>query len=88
MFHAAQAVLALEVERLPKSHRGMRTLFSQHLIATKKLDRQLSQDLAYAFELRQASTYEVESTFGLDAVEDVIEKAERFIQTVRPLIVS
>ena len=83
MFHAAQAALAAEVERLPKSHSGTRTLFAQHLIATNRLDRSLSRDLTYAFELRQSSAYEVEATFGLEAVEEIIARAERFVQVIR-----
>lgn len=86
MFHAAQAALSLEVVRLPKSHKGVRTLFARQFVATQRVDRSLSRDLTFAFELRQASSYEVDAHFGGAVVNQVVEKAEAFITRIRQVL--
>ena len=49
MFHAVQAALSQTGARPPKTHKGVRTLFARHVVATKKVPRTLSQDLTFAF---------------------------------------
>lgn len=88
MFHAARAAVSQEVPRLPKSHKAVRTLFAKHFIATQRTDRALSRDLTFAFELRQASSYEVEADVGEDVVQQVIDKAEAFVAAVKKLVAN
>ncbi len=88
MFHAATAAVSLRVDRLPRSHKALRTLFAQHFIASGQLDRALSRDLAFAFELRQASSYEVDTAFGQETVQDLVDRVERFVATIQRLIAS
>ena len=42
--------------------------------------------MSRAFELRQASSYEVYASFGEDVVEELIEKAEEFVERIRQLM--
>lgn len=86
MFHAAQAAVSQEVARLPRSHKGLRTLFAQHFVGTNRVPRALSRDLTFAFELRQASSYEVSAEFGEGVVKETVERAEDFIVTIRQVL--
>lgn len=53
---------------------------------TQRIDRALSRNLTFAFELRQASSYEVEAEVGEDVVRDVIGKAESFVAEIKKII--
>lgn len=86
MFHAAQAAVSQEVARLPKSHKGLRTFFAKHFVATNRVPRDLSRDLTFAFELRQASSYEVSIEFGEDIVRETIERADNFITVIKKVL--
>jgi len=86
MFHAAHAALSQTDARPPKTHKGTRTLFARHFVTTQKVPRTLSQDLTFAFDLRQATTYEVEAAFGEEAVDEVIRKAGAFVTCIQQLL--
>lgn len=64
IYHAAQVSLAQEVARLPESHKGIRALFARYYVATHRVDRSLSRDLTFTFELGQASSYLVDASSG------------------------
>lgn len=88
MFHAAKAAVSIEVNKLPRTHKGVHTLFAQHFVATNKVDLSLHRDLTFGFELRLESSYEVDATFGEDVVQQLIAKADGFISQVRNVIGS
>ena len=86
MFHAAQAILAFNGIEPPRTHRGLREVFGKEIILRGLADRELGRALSRAFELRQASSYEVYASFGEDVVEELIEKAEEFVERIRQLM--
>ncbi len=86
MFHAAQAILAFKGIAPPKTHKGLRELFGKEIILKGLIEKDFGKDLTRAFELRQASTYEVYAKFGEDVVGEIVEKAERFVSKIKELI--
>lgn len=86
MFHAAQAALATHGIRVPRTHRGLRSQFGEHLVATGIIEREYSRDLTLAHEMRQESTYEAYATISVTAVAELIGKAEKFLQRIGQLV--
>jgi uncharacterized protein (UPF0332 family) len=79
MLHAAQAALAALGKKAPRSHRGLRSQFGQHLVSTGLVEREYARDLTKAHEVRQESTYEAHTSTGEDEMADLITRAERFV---------
>lgn len=86
MFHGAQAALAANGIKAPRTHRGLRSEFSKHLVRTGIIERDYSRDLTLAHEMRQESSYEAYATLHADAVAQLIAKAERFLERINRLV--
>ncbi|MBI4499211.1 MAG: nucleotidyltransferase domain-containing protein [Chloroflexi bacterium] len=86
MFHAATAAVSQEVPRLPRTHDGLKTLFSLHFVATGRVARDAGSDLDDALRLRLAATYNPRAALDADAVVTLVEKAAAFIAAVRQLL--
>ena len=86
MFHAAQAALGSQGVKAARSHRGLRSQFSEHLVATGILEKEYSKDLTFAHERRQESTYEAYGAIGDSDVAELIAKAEKFVSRIRRLV--
>ena len=86
MFHASQAILALKGIRPPKTHKGLRELLGRETIITGLLEKEFGRDLSEAFEMRQASTYDIYANFGEEAVTKIVNKAERFVKRIKEII--
>ena len=86
MFHAAQAILAFRGISPPRTHKGLREVFGKEIILKGLVDKELGRVLSRAFELRQASSYEVYAYFGEDVVSEIVEMAEEFVGKIKELM--
>lgn len=87
MFHAAQAALAAAGVKAPRSHRGLRNQFGEHVVATGLVEREYARDLTKASEVRQEATYEAYAPAPTaDEATDLVERADRFLKRVTILI--
>jgi len=86
MFHASQAILASKGISPPKTHKGLRELLGKEVIKTGSLEKEFGKDLSKAFEMRQASTYDIYASYGKEEVNTLVDKAERFTKKIKELI--
>lgn len=86
MFHASQAILAAKGLSPPKTHKGLRELLGREFIKTGLLEKNLGKDFSKAFEMRQASTYDVFATYSEEEVKIIVERAEQFISRIKKLL--
>ena len=86
MFHASQAILALKGISPPKTHKGLRELLGREIIITGLLEKNFGRDLSEAFEMRQASIYDIYANFGEEDVSKIVSKAERFVKRIKEII--
>jgi len=86
MFHASQAILALKGISPPKTHKGLRELLGREIIITGLLEKDFGRDLSEAFEMRQASAYDIYANFEEESVSKIVDKAERFVKRIKEII--
>ncbi|MEM2027165.1 MAG: HEPN domain-containing protein [Candidatus Bathyarchaeia archaeon] len=80
MFHASQAILVAKGVSPPKTHKGLREKFGKEIIKAGLMESQYGKDLSRAFEMRQASTYDVFTTYSKEDVNGIVDRAERFVR--------
>jgi len=85
MFHAAQAVLYARGYK-PKTHEGTKTMFGEHVIKVQLAERRFGKMLTKAYDMRQASDYEVDIVFGEEDVGGVVKMAEEFVQKMKEIV--
>jgi len=88
MFHASQAILASKGIRPPKTHKGLRELLGRKIIITGLLEKEFGRDLSEAFEMRQASTYDIYARFGEESVSEMVDKAEQFVKRIKEIVLG
>lgn len=81
-FHAMRAVLALD-EIDMKHHSGVISEFRRLYIKTDILDSKLSQIISVLFDIRTDSDYDDFFVITKEEVEEMIEKADFFVQTIK-----
>ncbi len=86
MFHASQAILASKGFSPPKTHKGLRELLGREIIMTGVLEKEFGKDMSEAFEMRQASTYDIYANFGEEIVTETVNKAERFVRRIKEIV--
>ena len=86
MFHASQAILALKGISPPKTHKGLRELLGREIIITGLLEKEFGRDLSEAFEMRQASIYDIYANFEEESVSKIVDKAERLVKRIKEII--
>ena len=85
MFHAATAAL-LNQGITTKSHSGLHQVFGREFIKTGKISKDLGGSLTQAFELRQASDYEIEAIIEEPVIKEILEKAEKFAAEIEKFL--
>lgn len=85
MYHAAQAVLYNRGLK-PKTHAGLRSMFSEHLVKPKKVSAAFAEVLAESFKLRQISDYEADAVINPEKVKEIVEKAAEFLAKMKELV--
>jgi uncharacterized protein len=82
MFYGVLALLQT-INRIPRKHQGVISLFDRGFVHKGLLTRELSADLHRIFEARQQDDYQKLEPVGLDEATAAIDAAERFLQAVR-----
>jgi uncharacterized protein (UPF0332 family) len=86
MFDSARAALLVSNAPLPpdigKTHGGLITAFSQHLVKKGPIPKETGRLLKRAEEIRLVADYKGDSVELADARE-MVEQAERFVETLR-----
>ena len=89
MFDAARAALVATNAEIPlnigKTHSGVLTAFSQHLVKNGPVPRDIGRLLKQAEELRLVADYSGDS-ITLDDARALVEKAESFIDTLASIL--
>ena len=89
MFDAARAALMATNAEIPlnigKTHSGVLTAFSQHLVKNGPVPRDIGRLLKQAEELRLVADYSGDS-ITLDDVRALVEKAESFVDTLASIL--
>lgn len=86
MYYSAHALLIDRKIRPPKTHSGLVALFSREIIKRALMDREFGKILARAFSLRQKSTYRVTADIEVEAVRELVEDAEKFVNKAKELV--
>lgn len=84
-FYAASAVMLQQGKQFVK-HSGLRGAIHKDLIKTGKLAPRWGKVFDRAFENRQAADYLILFTFEAEQVEQLIQDATAFVQTMRQLL--
>ena len=87
MFDAARAALVATGHELPKTHRGLISAFSLHLVKGGLISIECSRDLNQAEQLRLIADY-IGDPIESQTAAKMIERAERFVAVVRERLVS
>ncbi len=89
MFDAARAALMATNAEIPlnigKTHSGVLTAFSQHLVMNGPVPRDIGRLLKQAEELRLVADYSGDS-ITLDDARALVEKAESFVDTLASIL--
>ena len=85
MYHAAQAVL-YDMGLKPKTHAGLRKMFSEHLVKPKRVNAEFSRALGESFRLRQISDYKADAVIDPEKVKDVVKKGAEFLAKMKELV--
>ena len=89
MFEAARAALMATNAEIPlnigKTHSGVLTAFSQHLVKNGPVPRDIGRLLKQAEELRLVADYSGDS-ITLDDARALVEKAESFVDTLASIL--
>ncbi|MGB9741304.1 MAG: HEPN domain-containing protein [Candidatus Bathyarchaeia archaeon] len=70
----------------PKTHKGLRELLGREVIKGGLLKKEFGKDLSKAFEMRQASTYDIYANYGEEEVSIMVDKAEQFVKKIKELL--
>lgn len=89
MFDAARAALMVTNAEIPlnigKTHSGVLSAFSQHLVKNGPVPRDIGRLLKQAEELRLVADYSGDS-ITLDDARALVEKAESFVDTLASIL--
>jgi len=82
MFHAAKAILFNKGIQA-KTHKGIISLFGEHIVKKGTLNEKHADMLRRAFDLRQKSDYELYAELDKKLVKTTIKNAEEFIAKIK-----
>ena len=83
MFDAARAALVATGHELPKTHRGLISAFSLHLVKGGLISIEYSRDLNQAERLRLIADY-IGDPIERPTASEMIDRAERFVSNQEP----
>jgi len=82
MFFMAEAVL-LTKNLTASSHKGVISLFGEHFVKTKILERDLGKALNDAYDKRLVGDYGVGFTVTVEEAENLLETAQDFVRKLK-----
>ena len=86
-FYAVSALL-IHHGLVAKSHNGIRTLFFQQFLKSKKLPQYMGSLYAKLFDQRQESDYDDFQDFSHEDVEDVLDPVRQFLIEIADYIAT
>jgi len=60
----------------------------EKIIITGLLEKEFGRDLSEAFEMRQASTYDIYARFEEESVSEMVDKAEQFVKRIKEIVLG
>ena len=85
VFNSTKAILH-SIGKDAKTHSGLMSEFSLHLVKTKKLDQKFGKTLRYILEARESSDYKIAAIFDKDEVEEMYADAKEFLEEARRFV--
>jgi uncharacterized protein (UPF0332 family) len=87
-FHTARALIYERMDRVAKTHKGVRTLFHQLAKDEPSLNIHGPERLTSSYQFKEAVDYETgdAATVSREDAEEAIEFAEKFLATVRQIL--
>jgi len=79
--HHARALL-LTIDIIPKSHKGVLTLFSLHFIKTGIIPKEIGVIFSILQKIREDSDYEIGAYFVRDEAERILDDTRLFCRAV------
>lgn len=87
MFDAARAALLVSGHDAGKTHKGVLNAFSDRLVKSGLLSKDMGRLLKHAETFRYVADYEGDSV-GLSDAREMVEQAETFVSAMRTQVVS
>ena len=81
-FDAARAVLLISGAEVGKTHKGVLNTFSERLVKSERLPKEMGRLLKYAETFRYVTDYEGDPVQLSDA-QKIVEQAETFVAVMR-----
>lgn len=75
-----------KISKAPSKHTGVISLFDTEFVIKGIFPKELSKNFHKAFELRQRSDYKVIKPVTSDRAEEILRKAEHFLESVKPYL--
>jgi uncharacterized protein (UPF0332 family) len=87
-FHGAEALLYERTGKIAKTHRGLRAQFALIAKNEPRIERELSEFLARAYDLKSMAVYGTgtEASISLATATAAVETAGRFVDCVAALL--
>ena len=87
MFAGVQALL-FEVELFSKTHKGIQNLFYLHYVKPQIFEEKYSKSFQKAFDLRQKSDYDADSTITEEEAIELLNDASEFLQKIKNYLIN
>ncbi|OQX52660.1 MAG: hypothetical protein B5M53_08040 [Candidatus Cloacimonas sp. 4484_209] len=85
MFDAATAIL-VRLDVKCKSHKGVLNQFSQYVVKSGLVDKELGKNLQRAYDMRQKSDYDFFAIITEEDAEKIVKNAEEFINEIKRIM--
>jgi uncharacterized protein (UPF0332 family) len=87
-FQAARALIFERTGRMPKTHNGVKTLFSDLARSESVLPRGLSRNMAAAYKFKETVDYALDNDSGVSKEDatDALEAAEKFVEAIERVL--
>ena len=84
-YYAAVALL-IKHDINPGTHAGVKQMLGMHFVATGRMSREMGRCFSLLFERRHSSDYDDFAYSSAEEIDELLPKAEAFIDTVRKLL--
>ena len=84
-YYAAVALL-IKHDINPGTHAGVKQMLGMHFVATGRMSREIGRCFSLLFERRHSSDYDDFAYSSAEEIDELLPKAEAFIDTVRKLL--
>ena len=85
VMHAAKSALEFR-EVTADTHKNVNALFGQHIVLPGFVERRWGREIGFLSGLRMDADYDVEATFDEPDARSAYNRAEAFLNRVRPIL--